>query len=253
MKNIFTIFCLAAGLFLVAAQSVQAHMVYMNPDNPTPEPGETIYLKLGFGHEFPNNQVVKRNQLASIYALDSKGNQITVQEIFPGFYKFTPKSKGIYLIQAQLKPGFVSVTSKGHKLGSKKEHKNAKSCFRYHMNAATLIQTKDTNDQAIQKGNKKDLRLLPLQSPSEIEAGEEVSFLVKFKGKKAKNVNVLATFSGSDKHWVQEEYSNDKGKVTFRLDKDAPWLFQAKHTTPYQKDKEVCDKHTYKSTVTIVP
>lgn len=251
MKKTLTILCLTMGIFLITAPCVQAHMVWISADNPSPETGESVYLKLGFGHDYPSNQVVHKGQLDNIYALDSKGGKSTPKKIFPGFYKFTPKTKGIYLLQAELKSGFVSATPDGHKLGSKKDHKDAKSCFRHHMNTATVIQTQGSPNQNIQNSNK-DLRLLPLDNPSEIKVGNKISFRVLFNGERIENVKVLGTFKGSEKAWVQESTSNQEGIVRFKIDQDNPWLFQAKYTTPY-KDKSICDKHTYKTTITITP
>ncbi len=251
MKRILSILFLTISIFLFTCLNAPAHMLWIESSNPDPYTGETVYLKLGFGHDYPGNKLATPEQLARVYALNSQGKQMGLNKIFPGFYKFIPKKEGTYLIQAQMQPGFITMTPDGHKKGNKKEHKEAKSCFRYHMNAASVIQTQKSPKQELPKSNK-GLRLLPLNDLSSLETGDKVSFRVVFQGESIKNLNVLGTYKGSEKAWVQEDRSNDKGIVEFEITRKDPWLFQAKYTTPY-KNREVCDKHTYKATITLSP
>lgn len=224
-------------------------MLWINSSDQNPETGETVYLKLGFGHNYPGNTVVGRDKLDCAYAKDSEGKKMPLVKIFPGFYKFTLKDKGVYMIRARIEPGFMSIIPDGYKKGSKEKNQNAKSCFRYHMNAATLVQTPGSTREN-RGGDLEGLQLVLLSNPSSIDRGDNISFKVLFNREIAENVTVLATYQSAQESWTQKSSSNESGIVRFKLGHEGPWLFQAKHTTRYRV-RSVCDKHSYKTTFTI--
>ena len=46
-------------LIIFAATSVQAHMLWLNVSDYTPEPGKEVKVEIGWGHAFPKTEVTQ--------------------------------------------------------------------------------------------------------------------------------------------------------------------------------------------------
>lgn len=250
LKNpLILVFSLFFVLFL--ALSANAHMLWLETSPKSPESGDTVYIQAGWGHKYPVDQQIKPVMLKEVFVLGPDGKRQEVDKIFPSFYKFVPGANGYYQIVASLKPGFVSNTPKGHRRGSKKEISNANSCFRYIMNAKTIIQVGEAELKELPSTNL-FLELQPKSMPEKV--GSELDLLVKFKGGPLSGESVKATypeyFSKNKKHWAQVEELGEDGMARYKIDQKGQWLFFLRHSIPYP-EPEVCDEYSYTSTLTL--
>ncbi|MCF8030913.1 MAG: DUF4198 domain-containing protein [Desulfohalobiaceae bacterium] len=243
----FLLMILAAGILLPAAAS--AHMLWINASDFAPDAGQEVYVRIGWGHEYPRDQMVNPDIVDEVKVLGSGGQQVETQRIFPDVVRFTPKSKGTYRVLVQIKPGFVSKTPTGHKLGNKKELDNAVTCFRHNMTAKAIIQSGDS----AATGNGQDglaLQLVPLKDPSELSPGDKLPVRALFQGEPQSGVTVKSTSRGHDGEWVSEKKTDKEGIARFEIDGDGAWMFRAEHRTPYP-DETVCDQYFYTSALNV--
>jgi len=243
----------AMALFPVwIATSAQAHMFWLNASKYAPEAGETIWIELGFGHHYPRDVIVKKGRLDRVYALDPKGQELPLEEVFPSFFEFTPKTKGAYEIVAALKPGFVSRTADGHKLGNKKDFPDAPYCFAFRMSAKTLI-TVGGKKEDISQRTQNPLEILAMASPADLKVGDTLPLRVMFEGKPLGGATVSGVYEGfTDEklHWAQEGKTDSDGLVQIKLTSAGPWLFTTIHKESYP-DKAECDDYSYRASLTI--
>jgi len=234
------------------ANSAQAHMFWLNASNYAPEAGETIWIELGFGHKYPRDEILKKGRLERVYAVDSKGQELPVEQIFPCFYKFTPKTKGTYEIVSVLKPGFVSRTADGHKLGNKKDFPDAPYCFAFRMSGKTLITVGDKK-AGLSERTKNPLEIVAMTPPADLKVGDTLPLKVMFEGKPLSGASVNAVYEGFTEekhHWTQEAETNADGLVQMKLTAKGPWLFATSHKESYA-DKAECDDYSYRASLTV--
>lgn len=112
MKKISLILIISSTL--VASQA-QAHMLWLN-------------IEIGWGHKFPKDEVIKEGFLKRIYALDQQGKETPLKQKTITEFEFIPEEDGIYLVLANIHPGFLTKTVEGYKLRSKEGLKDAVSC-----------------------------------------------------------------------------------------------------------------------------
>jgi uncharacterized GH25 family protein len=248
------VFCLVACMLLaVTASSVSAHLLWINANDYSPKAGDTIYLEIGFGHSYPRDEMLKEGRLEQVYALAPDGRKTALEEIFPAFYEFTPRTEGVYRIKAVFKPGFVSKTPEGRKLGNKKTLPNVVSCFAYRMSATALITCGGGKDHD-QPTDHEALRILPLKDPRDLKAGDVLPLKIVFQGKPLAQAELKAACAHCDRDkehpWVQEGKSDARGMVRVKLTAQGPWMFAVSHKIPYT-DPDECDDYSYRTSLTI--
>jgi uncharacterized GH25 family protein len=238
---------IAAGILLPAAAS--AHMVWINASDFAPDAGQEVYVRIGWGHEYPRGQVVNPNIVEQVKVLGSGGQEVATKRIFADVFRFTPKSKGTYRVLVQIKPGFVSKTPTGHKLGNKKELDNAVTCFRHNMTAKAIIQT-GASDRTDNGQDGLALQLVPLKDPSELSPGDKLPVRALFQGEPQSGVTVKSTSRGHDGEWVSEKKTDKEGIARFEVDSSGAWMFRAEYRKPYP-DQSVCDQYFYTSALNV--
>ena len=239
--------------FTLMTISAQAHMLWLNVSNYYPDVGDTVWVEIGWGHKYPRDEVIGEGWLEQVYAINPKGRKVSLEKIFPSFYRFVPKLRGAYLIVAKLKPGFVSITTEGHKLGSKKQLKNVISCFKYIMNAKALIEVGGKSN-GLSRITGEELEIIPLKDPASLSLGDILPLKILFKGKPLSRVILQAIYTGykTDKkhHWAIEERSNSDGIVHIKLNEKGQWMFKVTYKTPYPDISEA-DQYRYTTTLTL--
>jgi len=253
-------------MFVCVTSTANGHMFWLNASNYSPKAGETVWLEIGFGHQFPRDELIKEGRVEQVYALGPSGKELNVQKIFPSFYQFTPPTEGAYQIIATMKPGFVSKTTDGRKLGSKKDHSNAVDCFAFRMTAKALISVGPSKGGP-SKESKKPLEILALKNPVNLKVGQTLPLKVMFNGRPLAGAEVKAAHTGHTthkkdqhahtghgkgmhQHWAQEAESNSEGIVQIILTFKGPWMFTTSHKTPYP-DKNECDDYSYRTSLTL--
>ena len=148
-----------------------------------------------------------------------------------------------------MKPGFVSNTTTGRKLGSRKTLDNVVSCFAYRIMADTLVCCGSSGKDGIDATNE-SLEIVPLQNPAEMDNGGKLPVKVLFEGKPLSGVAVTATRAGLDKEDTVKAATDGKGMATLQLPHEGPWMLMARYKMPYP-DKGECDEYSYCKTLTL--
>ncbi|MBI9083676.1 MAG: DUF4198 domain-containing protein [Desulfobacterales bacterium] len=251
MKRLLFVSSLVLAI-LLCASSLQAHMLWLNASDYTPRLGETVSIEIGWGHAFPREQFISEGRLEQVFALDATGQKTELRMIFPSFYQFTPKAEGAYRIVAVLKSGFLSITSDGHARGNRKDLSNVVTCFQYMMDAEAWIRVGDKKS-AFSGKEQAPLKLLAMNDPVSLKAGQSLPLKVMFQGKPLAGVKVTGTFAGrkagKDDHWAVEEETGPDGIANVKLDSPGQWLFRVAHKTPYP-DKTEADDYSYRTSLT---
>ncbi len=252
MKKLAAIIAVSI-LLILTATSTQAHMLWFNTNDYAPDPEETVWLEIGWGHKYPRHEAINEGWIERVYAVDPNGQEVAVEKIFPAFYRFTPTTKGTYRIIANLKSGFLSITKKGHKLGSKKDVTDVVSCFQYIMNAMTLIEVGGKKD-GFSRRSEELLEIIPLKDPASLKLGDILPLKIMFQGKPLAETKLQGTYSGfkadGKNHWAVEKDSDSQGVVQVKLTSKGQWMFKTNHKTPYP-DKTEADEHSYSTSLTI--
>lgn len=250
-KSAIVTLCLI--VFCFTAVSVHAHMLWLTPGSRAPEPAETVEIMVGFGHHFPQGKMEKQGRLQGVYAVAPDGDRIACKSKSPSLYTFAPEQKGIYWIYTALKPGFVSNTTTGRKLGNKQTLEGVVACFAFRISAATPIRCGDAGGYEPGKGEHK-LEIFPVQNPAGLGANDTLDLKVVFEGKPLAGASVVsasAAESGRKEHGASETLkTNARRIVSVKLTSGGPWMFTARHKTPYP-DKLECDSFSYSTSLTL--
>ncbi|MDL1981856.1 MAG: DUF4198 domain-containing protein [Deltaproteobacteria bacterium] len=240
-------------LLILTATSTQAHMLWFNTNDYAPDPGETIWLEIGWGHKYPRHEAIKEGWIEDVYALTPNGKKIAVEKIFPAFYRFTPTVEGAYQIIAKLRSGFLSITTQGHKLGSKKDVTDVVSCFQYIMNARALIEVGGKKD-GFSRRSEELLEIIPLEDPASLKLGDILPLKIMFQGKPLAETKLQGIYSGfkadEKNHWAVEKDSDSQGVVQVKLTSKGQWMFKTNHKAPYP-DKAEADEYSYSTSLTV--
>lgn len=239
--------------------SAQAHMLWLTPDNTSPEPGESVRITIGFGHHYPEGKMEKADRLKSVHAVSPDGSKIECQALTPATYTFTPDQKGTYWLYAAMKPGFVSNTTKGRKPGNKETLENVVSCSAFRMSAMTPIRCGEADWQAA-KSEAHELEIIPAENPAAISKGDTIVLKVRFQGEPLAGASVSPAAASHGKHDHGHGHGHNHGHeavetdadgiARIQLSTDGTWLFTARHQRPYP-DEEICDSFAYITSLTL--
>ncbi|MBW1936897.1 MAG: DUF4198 domain-containing protein [Deltaproteobacteria bacterium] len=179
--------------------------------------------------------------------------EVPLKKISTTEYKFVPPKAGEYLILAQVVPDFLTKTRSGFKLQSKKGLPDALSCFRFHMNAKTLINA-GSKREGFDMGARSSLEIIPLKNPHVLKVGQALPIKVIFQGAPLAGAEVRvahASRSDSSKPFVAVGKTDAQGQIQVSLDQPGKWLIVTSHKTPYHP-REECDEHFYSTSFTFV-
>jgi uncharacterized GH25 family protein len=254
--------------FILAAipYAAQAHMLWLNASNYAPKAGEAVSIEIGFGHHYPRDEVIKEGRLERVYAVDGSGKELSLEQVSTAVYKFIPPGEGAYEIIAVMKPGFVSKTTEGRKMGSKKECADAVDCFAFRMVATALISV-GSPGAGLAGSGKNPLEVIALKNPRALKVGDAIPVKVTFHGKPVKGAKVQAATGeeapaakheqaqaaqahGMDQHWAQEVETDGDGVAMIKVTCGGPWMFTVNHEVPYE-DKSECDRYSYRTSLTV--
>jgi uncharacterized GH25 family protein len=251
MKKIWWFFTLALTAVLVFPLSSQAHMFWLLTDRDTPKVNEAVQVEIGFGHKFPRDEEIKAERLGFIKCVGPDGREVALKKISTIQYELVPAQKGVYVIAAQVAPGFVSRTSKGMKMGTKKEVLDANLCFRFDMAGKTLVNV-GAPKQEVDRRAQSILEIMPLKNLNNLKVGKTLPVRVIFQGKPLAGAEIKFTHDG----WPDPKNpfailgkTDAKGEIPVKLDKPGRWLLVASHKTPYNNPEE-CDENFYSASLT---
>ncbi|MFO7839587.1 MAG: DUF4198 domain-containing protein [Desulfosalsimonadaceae bacterium] len=237
------IFCLAGA--------AQAHMLWLTPDNSSPQPGETVEITVGFGHHYPQGKMEKKDRLQGVFAVSPDGSQTRCENISAATYKFTPEKKGGYWLYAAMKPGFVSRTTEGRKLGNKETLSGVVSCFAFRLSAMTPLRCGGDADWRTFAGDGPELEIFPSDDPGSLSKGDTLRLKVLFQGKPLADASLTPASAAGEEHSGEESVkTNAEGIARVKIDSPGAWIFTASHKRPYT-NKELCDFFSYSTSLTL--
>ncbi|MFZ5448975.1 MAG: DUF4198 domain-containing protein [Thermodesulfobacteriota bacterium] len=251
MKKIWIILTLVLAAVLVLPMSSQAHMFWLLTDKDSPKVNETVQVEIGFGHKFPKDEEIKAERLGPVKAVGPDGQEVTLKKLSTTTYELTPSTPGIYLISAQLVPGFVTRTPQGMKMQTKKGVPDANFCFRFDMAGKTLVNVGEVK-QGYDRSAQSTLEIMPLKAPHTLKTGETLPVKVTFQGKPVAGAEIKFThddWSDPDKPFATLGKTDAQGEIQVKLDKPGRWLLVASHKTPYDKPDE-CDENFFSASLT---
>lgn len=244
MKRTWIIFALA--LILLFPLTSHAHMFWLLTDKDAPKVNQPVQVEIGWGHKFPKDEEMKADRLGSIKAVGPDSQEVALKKISTILYEFVPCKKGVYLIAAQVAPGFLTKTPKGFKLQNKKGVPDATTCFRFDMATKTLVNV-GRQRQGFDRRAQSSLEIVPLKNPTTVKRGGGLPVQVLFQGKPLAGAEVKVTHDGmSDpkKPMASLGKTDAKGEILVKLEKPGRWLLFVSHKTPYERPEE-CDENFY--------
>ncbi len=249
MKKIVSIiFVLAVCLY---ASGASAHYRWFNIDNDTPKQGENVTIEIGWGHKFPKDTTIEKGMLNNVYALNSKGVRLPLKQKGVNLFEFIAPKEGPYTLHADVHSGFVSKTTKGYQLQSKKGLDNAVFCFQYNLMAKAFLIVKDNLERSFQAVDA-PLEIIPQKTPQLLKTGDYLPVRIIFKGKPLCSAEVNATYAGfSEKPstFAQTAKTDDQGVARLKITEKGGWLINVNHEVPYP-DRTECDKYKYNASFT---
>jgi nickel transport protein len=251
MRKNYLVSYVAILSFLLSASWAHAHMFWLNVNYDTPKAGEPVQVEIGFGHKFPQDEEIKTARLGPVRAVGPDGRAVALKKLSPITYELVPKADGVYVITAQLVPGFVTRTPRGMKMQTKKGVPDANYCFRFDMAAKTLVNVGKPKSGFDRRGHS-TLEIMPLKNLNSLKVGETLPVKVMFQGKPLAGAEVKFTHDGwsdPDKPFAILGKTNTRGEIQVKPDKPGRWLLIASHKTPYANPEE-CDENFYGASLT---
>ena len=238
-------------LFMAIGTQAGAHSLWLNMDGPPQGAGQPVTVHIGWGHKFPKDTEIKDGMLNEIAAIDSKGNRFPLSRTSQSSFEFVPEHEGVYLIAANVHPGFVSKTTEGYKLGPKSQFEQVVSCFHYDIRTRTFLRA--GKDGALPDSKTGDpLEIIPVRDPLDVKTGTDFAVKVLFRDKPLSGAKVCATYAGfSDKPstFAATVLTDSSGCASIPITHPGPWLVSVTHEIPYPNRAE-CDTNKYNATMT---
>ena len=246
-KQIHTIFMFIL-IFMGFTTVAGAHMLWLNVNNYSPAQGEEIYIEIGFGHHFPADEAMKDGRIEAVYVMTPDNTKVEAEKVFPGFYKYTPQSKGTYRLVAALNPGFMSKTTKGRKMGNRKTLDDVVSCFSFDIQGHAIV-TCGGSDGTSAPVSGGALDLLAVKPNA-----RDISLQAMFNGAPLADASLsgacMTCPQDKENPWSVETKADAKGVAALTTTSKGPWLFMVRHKIPY-KDSSICDDDSYCTTLTL--
>ncbi|CAK8720107.1 DUF4198 domain-containing protein [Candidatus Electronema halotolerans] len=259
------------GGLLLASSSAFAHKLWLNPMEYFPAPGSSVEIGIGWGHKYPANRVhqeLKEGMPDKIQALDPDGQSAEMTKVSDGLYKLKISKAGAYVITADNKPGFFTVTKDGRKWGNKTEVTADKSqCTNFYIGAKAVL-IAGGSDTGLERAAGQSVELVPLTNPGAVKKNDAFRVKVLFNGQPLADLPLKAAYAGfdtveegsdphaadmkkmADRPFPAEAVTDAKGEAELHFDRPGYWMISLSHKSPYP-DKAVCDKYMYNMTYTL--
>lgn len=245
-KNVSLI---AAGIFsllLSTSSTVSAHNFWVNVS--TPDAGKVL-TEIGYGHDFPNPEVIPEDRLHifesprligsdKTYELQQKGENYAYEG------NETLK-KGSYIATSLYRPTFWSNGPDGWRQQNLVERPDATYSEEVAMYAKTIFNvdgctSKDFSSKPV--GQK--LEIVPLENPATIRPGQVLPLQVLLDGKPLKTAKITGTFGGFCKGTENKAFSGTtdlKGKIDFVPLKEGFWFINTEHVAKHEDQTKAED------------
>jgi uncharacterized GH25 family protein len=255
---------IAAALAVFAAGSAHAHNLWLNPQDYSPEAGDTVEIGIGWGHHYTEDrthQEVKDSTVHEISAITPDGKKIDLAKKSAAAYELVTSKPGAYLVTARIAPVMFTTTPEGRKRGSRKDVEKPVKCTAYSILAKTVI-TAGGDDKNLESQTGQKLEIIPLKNPAELEKAHTFPVRVLFDNKPISGVVLKANYAGFEEKDASahghghghgaaaEAITDDSGEAEISFEKEGHWIILLSHQTPY-RGGDACDQFLYKSAFTL--
>ncbi len=249
MKKGILLLCLVTFVFSEMAFS---HTMWLTADKYNPAVGENVSITIGWGHGINKKEPMRQKSFRRIIAVSSDGKQIDLKKIDDMNYQFRAERAGCYSIGAEINPDFMTKTTTGRKMQSRKGLDNAISCMSFDIRSKTVIKAGKTRQEEA-PDLKHPLEMLTLKDISLLKAGDNLKLRVLFNGKALSGVDINATYEGykgNDHKAPVVKKTDSRGEAEITLSRKGLWILQVKNEVPYPV-REECDNYMYSTSITV--
>lgn len=252
---------IAAAFAVFAAGSAHAHNLWLNPQEYSPEAGDTVEIGIGWGHHYTEDrthQEVKDSTVQEISAIGPDGKTIDLAKKSASSYELETSKPGAYLLTARTSPVMFTTTPEGRKRGSREDVDKPIKCTAYNILAKTVIKA-GGDDKNLEGQTGQKLEIIPLKNPADLEKADAFPVRVLFDNKPISGIELKANYAGFEEKDASghghghdaaaEATTDDDGEAEIRLEKQGHWIILLSHQTPY-RDGDACDQSLHKSAFT---
>lgn len=239
---------LSFGLSLGPSPAL-GHYPWLLPDPTSVSPGDSAFVRMHFGHDFPNSRVLGPDRVESIRIVAPDGKQMALEHAAEGRYR-TPvlDQPGIWLVSARQASAYWTRTPDGGVAGAKPEVAGAVHCNHSTNATKTLIQIGQGSSSAIEELAGHRLEIIPLQVPAFPRPDKALELRLLMDGQPwAGPIEVFR--AGAGEQPVASLESDARGSIEFVPDSPGLWMILARSEQPYP-DTNVCDLQTFRATLT---
>lgn len=252
MKKIcFVVTLIVYSVF--SLQMVFGHEFIVKPDSMDTQEGHKVGIKVGVkvlsAHVFMESEEVEPIDQVEVYKIASKRQDVKLQvneqeKILEGELNYDEGTS--YFLCGHRKPMIWTKTTEGWKQESKKNLSGVISSNVYEkFSKAYVGGIEDEVKYKESVGHR--LEIVPLENPSNLEAGEELQVKVFFDGKPIVT-ELLATFDGfssSPNTYAYFSKTNDKGEGLVKITSKGTWMVRVQHEI--DQPNENYDKHVLRA------
>ncbi len=247
--------CLALVLSLISFNRLNAHDLWINVEDYTPDLGTPLWITLGYGHYYlcPGTEFIEKQYRGKVFLIDPDGRRLKLKAIDSwGYESGALQKKGTYLIATTKKGMFFTKTTEGYKRGrSKKGLKNVISCTYSAKYAKAIVNVGGSGGNIFSKPVGHKLEIIPLKDPANLRQGDYLPIKVIYNNKPLKT-EVFATYAGfsSDKSvFAYATRTDERGTAEIKIIRSGIWLVKVGHKVPYP-EPDVCDQYSFSATLT---
>jgi len=244
-------------LLTLAASPALAHDFWAGVEKA--EAGQPLVAKIGFGHNFPEGEKIKAENMARFLPLELRGSKGPIT-LSPGAeprlaVSASPVPAGTYLVLANGVERFSTRGPDGYMGKPKNEVPGATSCnFGTSHGKAVVNLGGAAETGLISKPVGQTLEIVPLANPAKIKPGQRFPVKVLLRGKPLPGATLTAYFAGfadedDDEYAAFSGNADKEGLVNIIPLKGGSWLAKATFEKPYA-DPAVCDQERYNASLT---
>jgi uncharacterized GH25 family protein len=246
---------MAVLVVMVSSAPANAHFMWINVGDYTPDDTDTAMLNVGWGHSFGNpvgNVLQDFERMDELAILDPDGKKIIVKSANKIDFETESELKGggTYLAILKRKEGFSSKTTEGYKTRSRKELKNVVKCSYSGGYGKAIINVGNGGGSVFSKEIGHTLEIIPLSDPVNMGQGDYMQIQALYKGEPL-STEIYATYAGfsTEGAWAYTSKTDKTGKGRIRIVEPGVWIIKISHSEPYP-DPEECDNYSYTSVLT---